>query len=294
MKYDNLESGRKFAKGKLVLAIAAAVLALQATGVDAQVITLAHNNSIAFIDTGSQAGMFNWQVEGQNQLAQQWFWYRVGNLGPEAAINTISGPIITQPNARQVTVLYGNFNPVFSLQVDYLMTGGVPGSGQSDIGESILIQNKTAAPLDFHFFQYSDFDLGGIAGGDTVQLGKNLSGTRFNEAIQSKGGVAFTETVTVPGANHGETAFFNATLLKLNDGVADILSDQLFPGPLGPGDVTWAFQWDLLIPANGSALISKDKYLEINVVPEPSTVLLTVLGFGLVLATQAYRRRNRE
>jgi len=288
MKYDTLQSNRNLTTG--VLTIAAAILGLQANGLNAQIQTLQHNNSIAIIDTGSSAGMFDWRVEGLDQLKQQWFWYRVGSAMPEAAINTISAPIITQSTPRQLTTLYANAS--YSVQVDYLLTGGAIGSGQSDIGESILIRNLTASPLDFHFYQYSDFDLGGSPGGDTVQLGMNLSGSRFNEALQMDGGVAFTETVIVPGANHGEAGFFNTTLQKLNnDGLPSNLNDN--SGPLGPGDATWAFQWDLNIPANGSAVISKDKYLQINVIPEPSSLLMGVLGFGLVLATQLHRRRHR-
>ena len=81
-----------------------------------------------------------------------------------------------------------------------------------------LINNLTAAPLDFHFFQYSDFDLGGVAGGQTIQLGKDLSDTRFNEAYQTGPGAILDESITVaaPGANHREAGLFNATLVRSN------------------------------------------------------------------------------
>ena len=51
-----------------------------------------------------------------------------------------------------------------------------------DIAETITITNNTAAAIPLHFFQYSNFDIGG-PGGDTVQLGKNLAGL-FNEAVR--------------------------------------------------------------------------------------------------------------
>ena len=152
------------------------------------------------------------------------------------------------------------------------------GSGVADIGEAIRIKNTSGSSLDFHFFQYSDFDLG-CPGNDVIQLGKNLQG-KFNEAAQSDGAVGLTETVVTPGANHGEAAFFNTTLVKLNDGVASVLSDNL--NPVGPGDVTWAFQWDFTIAPGGSFLISKDKYLQIQNVPEPSSMLLALLGGILI------------
>jgi len=243
----------------------------------AQIITLADKNSVAQVNLGSQAGMFNWTADGQNQLVQQWFWYRVGN-NPEASINTIGGLTFSTPDARSLNSTYDNGS--YAVTISYLLTGFSPGSGVSDIAETISILNRTGAPLEFHFFQYSDFDLGG-AGNDTIQLGKNLRG-QYNEASQSDPAVALTETVVTPGANHGEAAFFNTTLAKLNNGVADNLNDNV--GPVGPGDVTWALQWDFSIAPGSSVGISKDKYLHILAIPEPSALaLLAVGGAALIL-----------
>ena len=267
------------------IAVAVAIsLAAPTRQIQAQIITLVDNNSVAQVNVGSQTGMFNWSVGGQNQLFQQWFWYRVGNVNPEASIDTISAPSITTPNARTLYTVYNN--GAFSVEVDYSLTGGLAGSGHSDIGETIRINNLTANLLDFHFFQYSDFDLGGVIGGQTVQLGKDLHGL-FNEALQTGpiGTLDESTTVDTPGANHGEANFFNATLAKLNDGVPTTLNDNA--GPVGPGDVTWALQWDLPIAGGGTAIISKDKFLT---VPEPSSLAL----FSVGLAGLMWRRRKRS
>jgi len=99
--------------------------------------------------------------------------------------------------------------------------------------------------------------------------------------------VGLTETVVTPGANHGEAGVWNLTLAKLSDGVASVLNDNL--NPVGPGNVTWAFQWDFTLAPNGSFLISKDKYIQIQNVPEPTSSLLFVL-FGGLVAKRFYRR----
>jgi hypothetical protein len=254
---------------------------------DAEIYTLSDGNSIAQINPRSQAGMYNWSVNGQNQLYQQWFWYRVGPTGPEQSIDTISEPAVTQIAPNTLNTVY-SYEETFSVKINYTLNGTSPASGISDIGEQITIHNFTAAPLDFHFFQYSDFDLLGFDGGDSVDLGTNRRGL-YNDAYQVDGVLALTETTINPGANRGEVALYNATLLKLNDNVASTLDNNA--GPVGPGDVTWALQWDVSIPANGDFLISKDKYL--SVVPEPTSLSLLLTAL-LGLAGLDYLRRRRR
>src|SRR3989442_15907678 len=84
----------------------AAALAFSSQISQAQIITLSDNNSHAQIDPTSQAGMSNWFVDGQNQLQQQWFWYRIGNLGGESSINTISAPAVTLVGLNTAYITY--------------------------------------------------------------------------------------------------------------------------------------------------------------------------------------------
>jgi hypothetical protein len=248
----------------------------------AQVVVLNHQNASASIDTGSSAGMFNWSVDGQNLLNQQWFWYRVG-LNAEAPINTISAPTITTPDARTLYSSY--FNGSYGVRVDYLLTGFSAGSGFADIAEVITITNATAGPLDFHFYQYSDFDLAGPQD-DLVAISKNANPLSpsfglYNTATQVHPSVALTETVLTPGANYGEVGLYGVTLTKLNNNGPDTLNG--LAGPTLPGNVTWAFQWDLVIPAGGSVGIAKQKFAHVNLIPEPSSLALVGLGaFGLI------------
>jgi hypothetical protein len=50
------------------------------------------------------------------------------------------------------------------------LTGGTLGAGSADILESIVVQNNSGALLPFSLFQYSNFDLLGTPGGDTVNF----------------------------------------------------------------------------------------------------------------------------
>ena len=249
---------------------------------------LQSGNSTALINAGTQDGMYNWSVNGENQLFQQWFWYRVGAGGPESAINTISAAAIVPTGLNEATITYANAQ--LSIRVDYTLSGSAPGTGHAQMGESITINNLSSGPLDFHFFQYSDFDLNGDPGGDTVQVFKNLNG-KYYEADQSRGVNSFSETTATggdpgqpPGADRAEANFYPGTLNSLNDGGPTTLNN--IQGPLGTGDVTWAFEWDTTLAQGGSMVISKLKTLD---VPEPGTLALAGLGLTILLTL---RRRK--
>jgi hypothetical protein len=237
-------------------------------------VTLTDGNSVTHFDTGSQLGQYDWTVDGVNQLAQQWFWYRIGGVAEHSVDTLQPGAVPVQSDPASFNVTYTGAQ--LQIKTTYTLTGGTLGSGTSDLAETIKITNITSGPLQVHFFQYVDFDLNNDPNGDTVQW------TDPHAVLQTKGATRLAETVdTTNGASsfHREVNIFPNTLNSLNDGFPTTLSDNL--GPLGPADVTWAFQWDYLsIPAGSSVIISKDKNL---IVPEPATIGLLVMAGALML-----------
>src|SRR5271165_3106552 len=69
-------------------------------------VTLTDQNSTVLIDPTSQAGVYNWTVDGINNLYQQWFWYRIGSTGGQSSIDTISAPSITLSGTNGVNLSY--------------------------------------------------------------------------------------------------------------------------------------------------------------------------------------------
>ncbi len=280
-----------------------ATCSFAATNANAAAITLNDGNSSADIDLDNPAGQFGWTVDGTTQLFQQWFWYRVGDTGPESTIDTLGLDLHKlvdhgDPGDEKVLARYGYTNGATDLAVDltFTLTGGTAGSGSSDILETIEVFNKSdSAPLSVDFFEYVDLDLGGTP----ADLSVEISGG--NTAIQTDFNLLVSETSDVPLPDRWEVGVYPDTLTKLNDGDADDL--DMNAGPILAQNLTWAFQWELVIPAAGdsndpdtwqSIIISKDKVINFDTTPGGDPVPVPAAGFAgmALLAITAARRRN--
>ena len=237
----------------------------------AQIVNMTDGGSTASVDLLSGAGMYNWSVLGQNQLMQQWFWYRTdgGNAQP---INTIGLAGYQQNANNTLDVFYQNSQ--LSIKIVYALTG--TGSGSADMLENIYAVNLTGSPINLNLYEYSYFDLL-QSGNNSVQIFKDSTTGKYNFVQQTSGSTAIQEGIVSPYADYAEAAAYNQTLNELNTQSGLILNDTI---SAGPGAVTWAFQWDKTIAANGGVDIFKDKTLSIQMVPEPPTVAIIALGAG--------------
>lgn len=282
-RYDQERAGDARVRRLRATATAIILLVGLATSAWAAPVTLQDLNSSTTIDPSLQSGMSNWTVNGVNQLAQQWFWFRTGSTGPESSIETL--PLLSSivsnanfnPGNDTLALRYGGTNTFF-IDVTYSLQG-TQASGSS-IAETIKITNNSGSPLDFHFFQYSNFDLGGTSGGDSeVRLNPNT--------VRVVGdGMLFSETVASPAPSHYELALNPFTINRLNDANPTTLQDGSTTA--GPGDVAWGFEWDKALAAGETLTISKGKSLQ--VVPEPGT--LTLVSIGLVGGFCLLRKRR--
>lgn len=268
-----------------------AALALVATPAWATAYTLSEGNSVVKIDPASQWGMYQWNVDGISNLYQQWFWYRVGNSGGQQSLDAL--PVVVQEStSTELELLYSGGSPgqAFTIQVKYSLNAGSVGSGTSDVDEAIQIDTpstNSSSPLNFHFFEYSDFDLAGTIPDAGVTIsGFNAAG-KPNTADQWDANSTLSETVTTGThrPNRWEAGFYPNTLNSLNGGLYN-LNDVVSQGA---GDDTWAFQWDASIAKGGSYVISKDKSLNVFV-PEPASIL----AFGAVLLLVGRKLKNRR
>ena len=246
-------------------------------------VTLIDRNSVVTIDPNSSNGMYSWVVDGAQHMNRQWFWYRLGKTGAEASVDKLNLTFLKSsdgnedPNNERLVMKYTDPNGKFVMEIDYVLTGGDPGSRTADIAETITIKNRSTEKLDFHFFQYCDFNLNGDGNSDSVTI------TGGNTAIQTGLSSSTSETIVASSPSLVETSLVPTLLNSLNDPLSPTTLSGITSA--GPGDVCWAFQWDFDIAPGMTVMISKDKLIT----PEPGTLALIVLGGTMMLA----RRRRR-
>jgi hypothetical protein len=249
-------------------------------------VNLSDGNSSMTIFPDPAGGIGNWVVDGVHHLAGHIFFYRVGAAGGEDRINNlfIANEGVSGTDVYSVSYTDGPTSPTFRIDVTYTLQGGGIGSGSSamDITAQITSLIPTGGQnLDFHFFQYADFDLAGNSFDTSVQI----LGGPVNSVRQEDAGLALQETVTNAGAtpiDHYEVAYFSSLIASLQDASPTTLADVA--GPLTNGDLTWALQWDFTLAPGQTVSIVKDFVL--TSIPEPS-MFATLAFAGLA----AFRRR---
>lgn len=255
-----------------------------AASLNAQVVTLYDGNAEARFDPDTQAGQDRWLVNGVNHMFQQWFWIRAGNDPFERSIDSLVKftQQVTDTNTvedpRPDTLSLGYREPGaarYEVYGTFTLRGGAPGQTLSDIMEVLTIKNISNGPLTFSFFQYADFDVNGTAGGDEGQI-------LIGRIPQQWDGAAFvTEAVETPAPSRWQIDFWPVIRASLTDAAITNLNNN--GGPIGPGDLAWALQWDFSLLPGQEFIISKDKII----VPAPGALGL------LALAGIAGARRRR-
>lgn len=277
----------------------------------AQQYTLIDGFSRLDVDTSVQATVYNWTIAGIPHLHEISNWYRVGSTGPERSVHTliVSPGTLKDQNFdgvfETVSVPYADPQGRFAMVIDYAVFSG-PASGSSLTGsfdETIYITNlQPSASLPFHFFEYVDLDLYASPDDDTAQMTTPTNVRQFDSLTTGNWGFV--------GDRYEVDNFTtsSSTLAKLSNPTTDNLANpsSTFPagsGPFGPGNVSWALQWDFVgaggprpaIPPGQTVVITKEGILEM-LIPEPasgSMLAFVVVGLGTWRHRRAAATRSR-
>jgi hypothetical protein len=240
--------------------------------------------------TGSGAGISDWQFNNADQLNQQWYYFSVdgGQVYSISDLGLFSSSQTSIGNQTTVDAVYSN--SVLGVEVTVNSTLGPTGTGQSTLNTTIALYNLTGSSHAYNLYQYSDFDIGGSSGDQTVNLTLNES-LLFSNIKQTSSSTGQILTGRLSGVSGGtadaledETGTFDGTDGSDQFGIYD--GDHTSPtlddnASTGPGNVDFAYEVNGTLGANSTTGLS---FGELETVPEPSTIGLIFSGmafFGL-------------
>lgn len=258
--------------GLLILGVTSPVYATDFTATD--------NGWSVTIDS-SGFGLDTWTDPfGADHMYQEWWWGRDSALDPEGPLDdtdfTLSG---SNPAPDKISLTYTGVTNDLEIELFYDLDGY---SNYSILYEDGIITNtSTTETLDISVFEYTDFDLADTPDGDTA-FGDIYGITQIDGII-----IAEVTPSTLP--DFFEIGPYSDLVDSLDDSNPTTLSNS--GSPFGPGDATFAFQWDFTLQPGQSYIIEKTK--KVTVTPEPSTILLLGIGlFGLGGAGRLRKRRK--
>ena len=223
----------------------------------------------AGFDTTSSA-LTSWQANGgPNQLSLQSLYYSVAN----GVVNPLTGASVVTHGAAAITANY-TVAGVIGVADSITLNGNT-------LGEQIKFTNLSGSATTLSLFQYSDFILGGAAGGQTLNMIINNSSQ--STANQSGGGASLQwqgqltgGTVEVQANNTG------APFGPFNGSATALLNTPLS----ATGNAVFGYEFDAINLAAGNSLTVSETSLIL--VPEPATMGL--IASGLCFLFPLWRR----
>lgn len=224
--------------------------------------------------SGSTALISNWNLNtGGDQLWDHSWFFRT-QTGPAVRVNSLAQVSTQSLGANAHRVTFGNAD--FQIDMTFSLFGG---NGSASIAEQIRVRNIGANPLNIVLYRYSDFDLAGTVGNDTV--------TRTNSSTMTQVDGAWSlvsSAVPVPMFTQLGTGFLGTITSGAN---LDTAAGAGIGASATPSDAAFAMQFMHQLGVGGQAVMSTDQVL--RVVPEPGSMIALGLGAAALVA----RRRRK-
>lgn len=126
------------------------------SGAPSRAETITDGNSVVEIDfSNTQKGVYSWTINGVNVLQQQWYWFRIGE-GIEQSVDRLT--LVEHGSAGDSAwASYASDALGLMLDIDIGLTGG----STSVLQQGFMWSYTGDTAIDFTFFAYSHFLLGG-------------------------------------------------------------------------------------------------------------------------------------
>lgn len=257
-------------------------------------VLVSDGNSTMDIDLATGT-VTSWVVDGVEQLGLGvQHLYRVGTGGGESPVGDLDlFGSAALPNGG-FAVRYDDPGSEFQILMNFDLTGGAVGSGDSTLLVTSSIEATGLANVDMHYFEFADLNLTGTAAGDSATISVD---SFVVSAMQSDAQTTYEQRLSGNLANAIDPSGYEVgEAAALSADFADGLDTNL--GMIGgavTADAAFAVQYDFLLvpggnPSTGS-LVTELSTIGLNdtVIPEPASALLAMVGLG-TLGLRARRR----
>lgn len=170
----------------------------------------------------------NFTIAGQDQVFQDWWWYR---LGTDAREFTFPMPATSETYVgNTATITWNNLN---GSGLNAVLTVVISENPARAV-HTMAITNANAAPVDLAVMRYVDFDLNATASSDNAALVTSPSLMTVSEGAR-------VFRFQGQGASNFAVSTFSTLRGTLADADIDNMADTGLP--FGPGDYTGGYQW---------------------------------------------------